>query len=202
MNNWKISLPAFFILLFLIKYYDFFYIYLPVRSFTMGSDFDPTLASFSLYNYFFKVLFYLGKFLIVAGILSAGIFLEGKENKEKMASLGQLFLLAMTSEYILLAADLVKIIDYSFFFMHYTEQEYLHYYPLSLFSFLVADPDTPFATLLQVINVFEIGYTIFLAIGLSRFQYPEKTKAILVTLYSYGSMLAVWILIITYFKIV
>jgi hypothetical protein len=200
MTNWRVTLPGFFILLFLIKYYDFFYLYLSVRSFTMGSEYEPTIASFALYNYVFKVIFYLGKFLIIAGVLNTGILLESNRNSEQIVSFGKLFLIAIAAEYFLLAIDAVKILDFTFFSTNYTEQDYLNYYPLSLFSLLDISVNSFLAPLLQTINLFEAAYVIFLANALGRFQYPERTRAIRVTIYSYGSMLLIWVLMITYLK--
>lgn len=195
-------MPGFFLVLFFVRYYDFFYLYLPVRIFVPGGVYEPTLLSFTLYNYLLKALFYLFKFLVVAAALSAGIFLEGNKNKEKITSIGSLFVLAAAGEFSFVLADLVKIIDLSFFSVGYTDQDHLHYYPLSLFSLSGADPDSPFSNLLQSISVFELMYIFILGYGLKELQYPDGNKAYKIAAISYGCLLLFWIVVTTSIKLI
>ena len=201
MPNWKIVIPGFFILLFLVRYYDFFYLYQPVRSIGMGGGYEPTLSSFSLYNYALKVLFYVSKFLAIAVILTGGIFLEGNKNKTEMVSIKDLLLLAALAEFVFLAANITKIVYLTFILPNYTIDDYENFFPFSLFNLLGTDRSSNFAYLFQALNLFELGYVIILIYGLRKLQYPNDMKAVSVTLFSYGSMLLIWILLVTYFTI-
>lgn len=200
MKNWKILFPSFLILLLLFRYYDFFYIYIQVRQFTV-KGYDTTLGTFLAFNYLLKVIFYLFKLPMIALVLSAGIFLEGSKNKENIASFGNLLSLSLGAEFIYFLSDLFKIIYFTFINTNYSEQDYTNFHPLSLFSFLETDSSSSFANLFQTLNLFELGYIICLVAGLRKLQYPDLPKAATVTLYSYGGMLFLWVLITTYFSL-
>jgi hypothetical protein len=202
MINWRIVIPGFFLIVFLIRYYDFFYIYLPVRTFVVGGEFEPTILSFTLYNYSLKVLYYLFKFFIIGAVISAGVFLEGKNNKENVASIGSLFTLAVSAEFAFLLADIIKILDFSLFTVDYDDQDYTNYYPLSFFSLFDIDTDSPFSKFLQTINVFEVIYVLLLGYGLKELQYPDSTKGYKVAAISYGSLVVFWTVLTTYIKLV
>lgn len=201
MPNWKIVIPVYFTLLFLIRYYDFFYLYQPVRPVGMGGGYEPTFISFTLYNYALKVLFYVFKFLAIAVILTGGIFLEGNKNKTEMVSIKDLLLLAALTEFVFLTAEVTKIVYLTFILPNYTIDDYENFFPLSLFSLLGIDRSSNFAYLFQSLNLFELIYIISLIYGLKKLQYPDDMKAVPVTLFSYGSMLLIWILLVTYFTI-
>lgn len=201
MINWRIVLPSFLVVVFLLRYYDFFYLYLPVRSFNIGGKYEPSIASFALFNYTLKLLYYLIKFIVIALALYAGIFLEGNKNKDRMASFADLFILVIASEFVFLSADVIKIFDFTFFNLDYDDQTYLNYYPLSLFSLLDIDADSFQANLFQTISIFEVIYIIVLGIGLKRLQYHDNLKGFTVAAYSYGSILAIWLIITTYIKV-
>ncbi len=62
MPSWKITVPIFLVLLFLFRYYDFFILYQPIQPF---STLDPTLFSFTLYNYLLNAILYIFKFLLI-----------------------------------------------------------------------------------------------------------------------------------------
>ena len=199
MPNWKIIIPAFFVILFLLRYYDFFFVYRPVQPFDTGME--PTLATFTLYNYLLKVIFYNFKFLTISVILSAGIFLEGSKNKTEQASLKDLFLLAVLSEFVFFAQDLLKIINFSFINSAYTYEDYKTFYPLSLYNLIGADPNSNFAYAFQTLNLFEAAYILCLILGLRKLQYPDDMKAVSVTISSYGGALFIWGLCMTFYSI-
>lgn len=201
MINWRIVLPGFLVVVFFVRYYDFFYLYLPVRSFNVSGRYEPTILSFTLYNYALKILYYLVKFLIVSLTLYTGIFLEGSKNKDKVVSFADLYILTVAAEFIFLTADVVKILDFTFFDVNYDDQSHLNYFPLSLFSLLDTDADSVQATLFQTISIFEIIYILILGIGLKRLQYDDSFKGFTVAAYSYGSVLAIWLIITTYIKV-
>lgn len=200
MINWKVVLPGFLITLFLIKYYDFFYLYLPIRTFIAGGDSQQTISSFTIYNYLLKASFYLLKFLLIATILSGGIFLEGNKNKLKVASIGDLYTLAMSAEFIFLLADMVKIIDFTFISTDYQDLDYLNYHPFSLFRLINVNPDSLFSYPLQSLNVFEFAYVGALGHGLKKLQFPNNNTGYRVVFFSYGSALVVWTVIISIIK--
>jgi len=199
MSNWKIIVPAFFVTLFLLRYYDFFFVYRPVQPFDTGIE--PTIATFALYNYLLKVIFYGFKFLTISVILSAGIFLEGSKNKTEQATLKELFLLAILSEFAYLLQDIYKIVNFSFVNSVYTYEDYKAFFPLSLYNLLGTEADSNFAYAFQTVNIFEVVYIVSLVIGLKRLQYPDSQKAILVTLASYGGALFIYVLIMTFYSI-
>lgn len=199
MPNWKIIIPSFFVILFLLRYYEFFYIYRPVQPFDTGIE--PTLATFTLYNYLLKVIFYGFKFLTISVILSAGIFLEGSKNKTEQASLKDLFLLTVLCEFVFFGQDLLKIANFSFINSVYTYEDYKTFFPLSLYDLLGTYPESNFAYAFQTLNLFEVLYVSFLILGLRKLQYPENMKAVSVTLSSYGGALFIWGLIMTFYSI-
>lgn len=191
----------FFIALFIIRYYDFFYLYLPVRVYSMGGSYEPTLTSFLVYNYLLKIFLIGLKFLTVASVLAAGIFLEGKVNKTEMVGFRDLLVLAILAEFVLLGSDLTKIIHFTFINPSYDLEQYESFFPLSLFNALSVDGASEFAYVLQTLNLFEAAYIAVLIWGLRRLQYPQGLKAVEVTLFSYGSLLVIWMLIMTYFML-
>lgn len=201
MINWRIVLPGFLIIVFLVRYYDFFYLYLPVRTFNIGGKYESSISSFALYNYSLKLLYYFIKFLIISSALYAGIFLEGNKNKDRIVSFADLYLLAVAAEFVFLSADVVKIFDFTFFNVDYDDQAYLNYYPLSLFSLFDTDADSVQANLFRSISIFEVIYILTLGSGLKRLQYQENLKGFTVAAYSYGSILAIWLIVTTYLKV-
>jgi len=201
MPNWKIIVISFLAILFLCKYYEFFYLYLPVRSLTKEGMSEQDIVSFTLFNFLFKVIFYFFKFATVSIILLAGIFLEGKKNKNEMASLKDIFILVMVAEFIFFGEDIIKIINFSFINPGYTMEDYQNFHPLSLFNLLEAESGSNYAYALQTVSLFELGYIICLIIGLKKLQYPNDLKAVSVTLSSYGGGLLIWVLIVTFFTL-
>ncbi|GCC51375.1 hypothetical protein SanaruYs_16000 [Chryseotalea sanaruensis] len=201
MPNWKITLPLFLLLLFITRYYDFFYLYLPVRSFTLGGDYEPTMYSFVIYNYLLKLLFYIFKFLIIAIILSGGIFLEGNTNKTQIASLKELISLAILGEFVFFIEYLTKFIYLTFIYTEYRLIDYENFYLFSLYKLFDIESTSNLAFLFQTLNIFECGYIIVLIYGMYILQFTNIKKSALVVLYSYGSMLVIWILVMTYFKL-
>jgi len=201
MLNWKIIIPSYFILLFLTRYYEFFYIYQPLNTLTIETGYTPTMGSFISFNYFLKVILYSLKFMVVSCVIYAGIFLEGKTNKTDMASLKDIFLLVVSAEFVFILRDLIEIVDFTFINTKYTKEEFQNFSPLSLFSFSEIDSTSAFTYLLQTVNLFELGYIGVLTYGLKELQYSETRKAVVVASSSYGSLLFIWILIVTYFSI-
>ena len=195
----KIIIPTFFVLLFLLRYYDFFVLYQPVQPFSTG--FEPTLETFTLYNYLLRVILLAFKFLLIAIVLSAGIFLEGKINKNDLASLKDSVLLAVLSEYVYFLSDISKIFQFTFVNTYYTYEDCKDFSPLTLFDLLEIESGSNYAYFFQAINVFELSYIVCLILGLRKLQYAEGTKAFSVTLASYGGALMIWILTVTYFTL-
>jgi hypothetical protein len=122
--------------------------------------------------------------------LYTGIFLEGSKNKDKVVSFADLYILTVAAEFIFLTADVVKILDFTFFDVNYDDQSHLNYFA-----------DSVQATLFQTISIFEIIYILILGIGLKRLQYDDSFKGFTVAAYSYGSVLAIWLIITTYIKV-
>jgi hypothetical protein len=199
MPNWKILLPTFFILLFLTRYYEFFYLYEPLKSVAVQNEYVPTFGSFALYNFFPKTLLYSSKFLLIACVVYGAIFLEGRTNKTNMVSLKDVFLLVVLAELIFFISDLTKIINFTFVNPAYTKEDFQTYYPLSLFSLLQIDRTSDFAYMFQTLNLFEAGYICALIYGLNQLQFRDIKKAATVAFLSYGGLLLIWILMVIYF---
>lgn len=197
MTNVLLKYVGFFCCLFLIRYYNFFHIVLPVREFVPSGS-EPTISTFLIYNFGLSVFYYLIKFVIVGAILTTGLFLN-KTHHDK-ANFGQLFTLGVSAEFIFLLSDLVKSIYFTFIATQYTELQFANLYPLSIFNLI--DSDLGVLTYaFQILNGFEFLYFLYLARGISILIQSSFKEALGIVLYSYGSLLILWVLIMTYFNL-
>jgi hypothetical protein len=186
----------FFLLLFLCRYIDFFLIYQPLQRYNQS---QPTLQSFILFNYILNAIVYFLQCILISLILLAGIFLEGKTNKDKIASFGSILLLVISSELVFLTEYALKFT----YFLGVSESpniiDYEQFFPLSLYQ-LLDYPQTSIAYLMKKINLFELVYIICLSVGLTHLQYNDLPKSITVVLSSYGLTLFAWSLIVMSFQ--
>jgi len=193
MPHLRFLIPAFFLLIFLIRYYDFFFLYQPVTISFVEIQ-PPTLESFIVFNYFLKVLFYSFKFLFVSILVFAGIFFVD-DNRDHFK---EVFSIVLVSEFVFIVGDIYKIVYFTFFATDYTEVGYMDFFPLSLYSIFPTDSNS-LNYLVRSLNFFEVAYILSLIWGL---HYTKCTnRPATVVLSSYGIFLLVWISAVLLFKI-
>jgi hypothetical protein len=188
---------CFFLAVFATRYYSFFFIVLPAREFVSNNS-QPTFSSFLLLNFCLSIFYYLIKFLSVISILYAGLFFY-KTSYEKV-SFVQLFNLTVNCEFVFLLSDAVKIFYFEFYLTDITEPQFVNFYPLSIFNMFNGDWGL-LSYLLQVLNGFEFLYIILLSRGISALTQSSFGNGLKVVSFSYGALLILWVLIITYLNL-
>ena len=194
MSSFLLKFAGFFCCLFLIKYYSFFYITLPVREFIPNGS-TPTIVTFLIYNFGLSVLYYPFKFIVIVTILTFGIFLNKKYQDQ--ANFGKLLTLAVSAEFIFLLSDVVKILYFTFYTTSYHELQFANFYPLSLFNLLNTHASSSFSYAFQVLNGFECIYIIYLVNGVSNLTEASFEESLGMVSYSYGFILIIWVLMVT-----
>ncbi len=162
MPRLRILLPAFFVCVFLLSYYDFYYIYLPVRTNLIMDD-QPTLGGFILYNFSLKLIGYSFKFLLVSVLILTIIFFA---DKESTCMYRNLILVVVASEVVFLLLDTIRILYFTFWLPEYSEADYINFHPLSTLALLKVNTESNFYSLLKSFNLFELGYVLCVSFGL------------------------------------
>ncbi|MEK6782959.1 MAG: hypothetical protein AABY93_14770 [Bacteroidota bacterium] len=187
----------FFLLLFLINYYDLFYILDPVRQ--IGKE--PTFGTYVIYNFSFRLVFYGSKFFSLALLLYGSSMLWNLKLNDESSSFGKIFKIVVTLEYIYLLAKTCKIIYFQFIHTSYTFDDYINFFPLSFYS-----PTSQNGYLLNQMSkdfsAFDFVYIICMILGVRNIYDISSTKSVLFVLQSYILPLILWITFLNFIGII
>ncbi len=141
------------------------------------------------------VLLFL-KFLLITLAIQAGLFIYNIELPFK-----KVFNIVLFAEIVPLLAT---VIQFGYFLWKGVDSfdQINSFSPLSLFSFLhLKDVPSYLEYPLQVVNLFELGYWLLLAIGLKIFLKGSFGKAFKLVASSYGVGLLLWVVLIVFIQI-
>lgn len=137
------------------------------------------------------------KYVIITLIIQAGILLWGLK-----AAFNALFKLVIIAEFIFLVPILIKLVWFYFFKSAYTLEDIQTFTPLSLLSVLSGSKiaDMWFYPL-QLINLFEVLYWLFLAWGLGKIIQIDFDKGLKIILSTYIPLLFIWVIFVMFLTV-
>ncbi len=132
------------------------------------------------------------KITIIAWILAIGGFFAETELPHKVY-----FQMVLKAEFIFLLSVVFKIFWFKFVTPDFSFEEVQQFVPLSLQQLLDTSTIPQWALYpLQLINIFEIGYWVILAVSLSKAT--KKTNGFKILAMSYGPALIIWVVFIMF----
>ena len=154
------------------------------------------LAFKSRYRFLVIFLFLvieLLKFFCVSCILWIGVYLYNKE-----LTFRALFKLVVAANYIFLIVFLIKLI-WLLFYPNVSVDEIQSFYPLSLLSVVgYTNVDRIWIYPLQIFNLFELGYLLLLARGISFYLRVDYDFSFRIVISSYLPALLIWLILSMY----
>lgn len=140
--------------------------------------------------------FLLLKWLVIASIIYTGLFLFNNT-----ISFNTCFKIGMIAEFSMLLSAIVKVF---LFLIQRPEsiQEVQFFYPFSILHFF-SQTQIPVYLIypLQQLNLFEIGYCLFLSYGIKVNAKISFSSSLRVLASSYGIGMIIWILLITFIQL-
>lgn len=157
------------------------------------------MRSFAWVSYVVTPLMLLIKFSALSVLIYIGIFFS---DLHKEISLGKIFKVVMLSELVFITASIIKLLWFIFFAGNYTLDDMKFFYPLSLINFFSKAEVAPYwVHPLQTVNLFQLVYIFFLAMGLSRISSIKREAADKVVLATYVPGILVWVALIMFLSI-
>ena len=145
-------------------------------------------------GYLLFIVFNLLKFLVIAIILNAGIFLSGYK-----ISYSKILRMVIISETVFLLSVAIKFCWLYFFQLNYTYTYLKSFSPLSLLQLVNSNSVTDLWLYpLQVANLFELGYMLVLGAGISRLTNSDYNSALRIVVFTYLPALVTWVLLIMF----
>lgn len=160
---------------------------------------DEIISSRSKYQwlaYLFVPAIVLLKITLVAACIYTGVVFNNYE-----VSFKNIFKVSLLAEIVLILAAIFKLAWLLYKGVN-TLEEIRLFYPLSLLQFMNVHTLPSYIIYpVQLINIFEIGYWIVLAIGLRKFLHLSFMKSIRMVLMTYGVGLCLWVVIVIFIQL-
>lgn len=157
------------------------------------------IQSYSWVTYAITPVVLILKFSVVSVLIFIGIFFSDLHHE---VTLGKVFKVVIVGELIFITASIVKLLWFIFFAGNYTLEDMSFFYPLSLINlFSRSEVANYWVFPMQTVNVFQVLYVLFLALGLSKISSVKKQIADRVILVTYVPAMAVWITVIMFLTI-
>lgn len=147
-------------------------------------------------SYVILPLLLILKWLIIAGVIYAGLFLFNQE-----ILFGNCYKIVMIAELSIILAALTKFIC---FLIHRPEtiQDIQFFYPLSLVQlFTVKQLPTYMIYPLQQFNLFELAYWFLIAAGIKAYTEKSFKQSFKIVASSYGVGLGIWVLCVVFIQL-
>ncbi len=147
-------------------------------------------------SYLVIPVFLILKISIIASFLDLGCFLTEYKIKYK-----KLFNIVVRAEFLFLGVIVLKTARFYFFQTNYTLEDFQYYHPFSLLNIIGHEGLEPWYVYpLQIINLFEMAYWIFLAYSLDKaLEIPKgEHTGIKIVVSSYGVGLVIWVIAVMF----
>lgn len=123
-------------------------------------------------------------------------------NLHKHFSLGMMFRVVTGSEIVFVMAGLTKVLWFYFFAGNYTMTDISFFYPASLINlFSPEEVDTFWIIPLQTVNLFNIGYLLLLAYGITTVGSVNRSSSEKIVVSTYLPALVLWMALIMFLSI-
>lgn len=153
------------------------------------------MRKWQLVGYLLIPVFLLIKTQVIAGSLGIGVFLFNMDISHK-----RLWNIALRAEFVFLIPSILKIIWFYFFKTEFELADLEKFYPLSLSNLFEVDTlPIWFHYPLQIINIFEMSYIIFLIFLIDKELKTSINLGVKIVSSSYIPILIIWIVSIMFF---
>ena len=145
-------------------------------------------------GYVFIPLFILIKTALVASVLYIGVFFFSKTE----VTFNKIWSVVLTAEFIFLLVPIGKLLWFYFFQTKYTLEDFQYFYPLSALNITGFTIDKWFIYPFQVLNLFELGYIIYLSSQIGKITETNTDTGLKIVGYSYLPALLFWVVLIMF----
>jgi hypothetical protein len=151
----------------------------------------------NIFSFLFGPTFLLIKMLLISLPIYIGLILVNIKLTFK-----DLFKIVAISELIFFIPMIIKIIWFYFFDKEYILNDLVNFYPLSalsLFDFKNVEPFLIYP--LQILNFFELFYSLFLAYGISKVIKIDLQRGMKIVLSTYIPTIILWVVFVTFLSL-
>jgi len=151
----------------------------------------------NIFSFLFGPIFMLIKILLISVPIYIGIILINIK-----ITFQDLFKIVAISELIFFIPMIIKIIWFYFFDKEYILNDLVNFYPLSalsLFDFKNVEPFLIYP--LQILNFFELFYSLFLAYGISKVIKIDLQRGMKIVLSTYIPTIILWVVFVTFLSL-
>lgn len=143
----------------------------------------------------FLPIFILIKTIIISCTIYTVVFFF---NKEKIAFKNILNII-IKAEFIFLLIPILKIIWFYFFQTNYTLEDIQYFYPLSALNIIGYAGLEPWLIYpLQILNLFELAYIIYLAYEIGKLTNTNTDNGFKIMMYCYVPTLLLWVCVVMF----
>jgi hypothetical protein len=138
------------------------------------------------------------KTFIISSILYIGVFFNSKLN----IKFNDIWNVTAKAEFTFLLIGVFKIVWFYFFQTNYTLEDIQYFYPLSALNITgYQDLDPWLIYPLQVLNLFELGYIIYLSYQIGQLTQTNTDNGLKIVGYSYVPALFLWVTVVMFFTL-
>ncbi len=149
-------------------------------------------------SYLFIPIFILLKTCIIASVLYIGTFFYIKND----ITFNKIWTCVIQAEFVFLLIPVLKIIWFCFFQTNYTLEDIQYFYPLSALNITgYQDLDPWLIYPLQVLNLFELAYIIYLSYQIGHLTQTNTDNGLKIVCYSYVPALFLWVTVVMFFTL-
>lgn len=146
-------------------------------------------------SYIIIAILTLIKTLITASFVNTAIYFS---NKRKF-TFKSIFGIILKAEFIFLLIPILKIIWFYFFQTNYTLEDIQYFYPLSALNIIGYAGLEPWLIYpLQILNLFELAYIIYLAYEIGKLTQTNTDKGFKIMMYSYVPTMLLWVCVVMF----
>ena len=149
-------------------------------------------------SYLFVPIFILLKTSIIASVVYIGTFFFNKND----ITFKNILNCVIQAEFIFLLVPVLKIIWFYFFQTNYTLEDIQYFYPLSALNITgYQGLDHWLIYPLQVLNLFELAYIIYLSYQIGQLTQTNTDNGLKIVAYSYVPALFLWVTAVMFFTL-
>jgi hypothetical protein len=149
-------------------------------------------------GYIFMPMFLIIKSVLIASVIYVGAFFFSKIS----VSFKSIWNSVIQAEFLFLFVPVLKIIWFYLFQTNYTLEDIQYFYPLSALNITgYQGLDSWLIYPLQVFNLFELAYIIYLSYQIGQLTQTNTDNGLKIVAYSYVPALFLWVTVVMFFTL-